>query len=305
MNPNQFKKSALVTASIAREMISISPGARIPTIQEYTQSFDSSRGVVQNALAILQREGGVALDNRGKLGTYLISRNVETLYGLANINSITGSMPTPLNPYLSGLATGICQTMGGCPVPFNFAFMQGAEKRAEALLKGVYDFVVVSQSSANEFCRRHSELEIVMPLAGSVYSPPYFLYCNAKNPDGMTDGAVVALDSKSTDHYLLTMRLAAGKDVHFHPISYVGAHSVFLAGEVDCVVFRKEKRMDEHAFRILPIEVERPDEYLRPAVLINRSNYGMGSILRNYLERDCIARWQSDVVERRTEARFY
>lgn len=305
MNTSYYKKSGLIIANIARQMIGMEPGDRLPTIQEYTETFNSSRGVVQNALMVLQKEGGIALDNRGKMGSFLVANDIGKLFRLANISSITGSMPTPLNRYIGGLATGICQTMSSCPAPFAFAFMQGAERRAEALVRSLYDFVVVTTASAKRHVREHPDLEIVMTLDGCRYSPEFVLctYCDA--PDGIADGCTMGADSTSTDHYAITQRLSAGKNVNFRSIPYMGLRSALMAREVDCIVYRDFSVLNEGDFRILPIGDENQDDYMLPAVLANRGNFGMAAIVKQYLDPRIVASSQKDVLEYRAEPRFF
>lgn len=306
MNTSYYKKSGLVIANIARQMILMEPGGRLPTIQEFTEMFDSSRGVVQNALMVLQKEGGIVLENRGKMGSFLVANDPGRLFGLANISSITGSMPTPLNRYIGGLATGICQAMSSCPAPFAFAFMQGSEQRAGALVRSLYDFVVVTAASAKQHVREHPELEIVMTLDGCSYSPQFVLCTYSDAPDGIGEGCVVGVDSTSTDHYTITRRLCAGKKVNFRPIPYMGLRSALMAREIDCIVYRDfSALLSEGEFRVLPIGDEKQDDYLLPAVVSNRNNFGMAAIVKRYLDPRVVAASQKDVLEYRAEPRFF
>ena len=88
-----FKKDWLVTTGIARLMISTPLDSRLPTVQDYCEIFDCSRGVVQNALASLEASGAVSLNKRGKQGTYLIQKNEDILFQNAGLQFLTGSMP--------------------------------------------------------------------------------------------------------------------------------------------------------------------------------------------------------------------
>lgn len=301
-----YKKTGLVLANIARDMIVIPAGGRIPTIKEYTELFQSSRGIVQNALAALQSEEAITLENRGKMGTFLAGRNIEKLFEMGDADSITGTMPTPLNRHLGGLATGICKTMAHCPSQFTFAFIQGAEKRIASLRRSRYDFVVVSLASAKHHLRLYPELQIALELENCLYSPPFVLCTYSSSPDGIEDGSVVAVDENSTDQFEVTKKLCAGRKVTFHHTSYVGIRAALLSRQADCAVYRQVEWVEtEGGYRVIPLGNGEDDEYTRPVILVNRENYGVDRILRQYLDFAEVSSSQRDVVEHRTEAQFY
>ena len=49
-NMSMYKKTALTLIRMARDLFLTDIGEKIPTINEYTETFDVSRGIVQNAL---------------------------------------------------------------------------------------------------------------------------------------------------------------------------------------------------------------------------------------------------------------
>ena len=117
----KYKKSWLVHACIARELVNCSVGERLPTIQEFTERLHSSRGIVQNALDELQDKGGISLEKRGKMGTFITALERETLFRLGGLEFITGTMPPPMTGDLTSLASGICGAMRESAAPRLFA----------------------------------------------------------------------------------------------------------------------------------------------------------------------------------------
>ncbi|HWQ57373.1 MAG TPA: YhfZ family protein, partial [Clostridia bacterium] len=235
-----YKKDWLVGTRIARGMLGAEPNAKILTIKEYTELFGCSRGIVQNAIDHLEKAGAITLDKRGKNGSFLIAKDEKKLFDNAGLHFITGSMPAPLSIHHAGLATGICQAMTKCSVPFTFAFVQGSKNRADALIREVYDFVVVTQSAAEEYQERYPELELAFPLEGCEYSRPYTLYVNRPDAGGIEDGMTVAADPTSTDQWDLTQLVCAGKNVRIVEMPYISCNFAFLSGKADCVVLQGE-----------------------------------------------------------------
>ena len=89
-NPRLYKKSALITMYMARDLFLTVPGERIPTISEYTRNFDVSRGIVQNALEELTADGCIATEKRGVLGTFLVHADRTLLFSRTGWGSCSG-----------------------------------------------------------------------------------------------------------------------------------------------------------------------------------------------------------------------
>jgi hypothetical protein len=233
----------------------------------------------------------------------LTSVDVPKLFRLGDLSFITGSMPTPLTRILAGLATGICRMMNDCPAPFNFAFVQASGNRVDALLRRIYDFVVVSEKAAEAHLKIHPELEAALVLKESLYAKPYVLFTKDPSIDEVRDGMRLAADPKSVDQHQITLELCKGKNVRIVPCSFTTSHAMFMSGEVDATVFNNDEWASGPGMRVVPIKGQ--EEPLRPCILIHKDNLAMGDILRRYLKDKEIAKWQADVAEGRTQAQYF
>lgn len=321
MDSPRYSKSWLVTTGIARGLLGTETGERLPTIEEYCGIFDCSRGVIQKALATLQDSGAAELDIQGKRGTFLKSKDEAGLFKSAGLKFITGSMPAPLNIHLAGLASGICQAMGQCPVPFTFAFVQGGKNRVDALSRGVYDFVVVTESTARISVAENPHLEIAFPLAESEYSQPYMLYLNRPGLFELEPGMSIAADPTSTDQWELTRLLCKDKQVELVERPYLSASIAFLSGEVDAVIYRgdldialndlyplpftMEKRISNKEVSVVPISPIKLNNMQLPVVMANRKKYGMAGVIKRYLKSDLVAHIQRQVIGMQMAPRFF
>ncbi len=320
MHGAKYKKDWLVTTGIARLMISTPLDSRLPTVNDYCEIFDCSRGVVQTALANLEESGSVSLSKRGKQGSYLAAKSEELLFRSADLQFLTGSMPTPLNIHLAGLATGVCQAMNRCSAPFTFAFVQGGKNRAKALCRQIYDFVLVTRATAREFIARNPQVEEAFPLLDCVYSLPYQLYLNRPGLTEIQDGMTVAVDPSSQDQWQLTQALIAGKQVRLVEMPFIPSRQAFFSGQVDCVVMRGESPYPMSALQtgipsfppiytgersLVPISGALIDEMQQPVVLVNKNNYGMAGILSSYLGGDLVANIQKRVIDQQMTPQFF
>lgn len=321
MNQSPYRKEWLVGTSIARGFMGMSPGERIPTISEYSNLFSCSRGIIQNALNFLETEEAVILDKQGKRGTFLKEKNEHLLLQYSGLTHITASMPPPLNSHFAGLATGICQGMSRSEVPFTFAFVQGAKARMEALTRGSYDFIVATEYAAKKYVEEHSEVEIAFYLKDSIYSLPYKLYINKPGKTEIEDGMTLAVDPYSYDQITLTKKVCEGKDVVIKEMPVISASYAFYSGQVDAIVFRDgiDNRNQQFLNAVLKmdtivspkeiseirIDFKENEEMMVPVVMVNKSNYGIADILKNYLDGNLVGYIQSQVLEGQMAPRFY
>ena len=318
MESSHVKKDWLVTTGIARQMISTPIDSRVPTVNDYCYMFECSRGVIQTAINKLESSGAIKLKRFGKHGRFLEAKDEELLFKNAGLQFLTGSMPTPLNMHLAGLATGVCQSMNRCPIQFTFAFVQGGKNRADALKRQVYDFVIVTRATALEYIGEYPELEEAFPLIGCKYSPPYQLYLNRPGLTEILNGMTIAVDPSSQDQLLLTKALSKGKKVNFAKMPFISSRQAFLSGKVDGVVMRSDspqiaslylmpdtKQINSESISTVPISAELCENMQLPVVLGNKRNYGMRGILQAYLGGELVSFIQNKVLEQDMAPQFF
>jgi hypothetical protein len=260
---------------------------------------------VQKALNDLQSKGALALEKRGKMGTYITACCREILLREGGVEHLTATMPSPLNYELSSLASGVCEAMTSCPVPFNFAFIQSADRRAEALSRSLYDFAITSLASARKLCVKYPDLVIMAAWKDCIYSPRYMLLSNRPGTAGLSPRDRIAADPAATDQFFLTKKICKGKKVKLIECPYVTCRALFMAGDIDFLVYRHEEWTKDARFTASPIEYNNQTDYLIPAALINRNNYNIEKILKPYLRSEIIAAGQTAVLEHRHELTIY
>src|SRR5699024_2723767 len=94
---------------IAKILIPIEPGSRIPRIDDFAQRLSLGRGTVQGGLRVLEDSQVVELQSKGHLGTYLVQKNERLLKKVAGVGAYLGAMPLPYSKMYEGLATGMIE----------------------------------------------------------------------------------------------------------------------------------------------------------------------------------------------------
>jgi hypothetical protein len=119
------------------------------------------------------------------------------------------------------------------------------------------------------------------------------------------DGDTLAADPSCLDQYILTKRLCKGKKVRLIECPYITCRALLIAGEIDFLVYRNETWIYEYALSVRPLEDGQEPDYLLPAILINKQNYNIGTILGSFLRPAIIAESQLAVLEHRKEMQIY
>lgn len=307
MDKKLLNKHGEVTTKLARRVMALDPGDRLPTIVELTEDFGVSRGVVQNAIAFLEDEGCFTLTRCGKLGTVLERVDREALYGLTGWNPIVGAMPVPFNESFRTLASALHAECAKLPVETSVIYASGARVRRSMLKKDFLDYTVTSLAAARQIAVEDEALEILFELPDCRYEEPYGLLFLDQSETEIRDGMRVGIDPDTIDQTALTQAICRGKAVELVPMPFEGTIETLHEGRIDCTVIRREKWLEENlrlSLRPIP-ETDYPAEDTTiPAILINRENYGIRPFLEKHLSPAGIAEAQKRARELQSRYSF-
>lgn len=292
MNKKLLNKHGTVTENLARQVMALNRGDRLPTIVELTEQFGVSRGIVQNAIAFLEEAGCFALSRCGKLGTVLEGVDYVKLYAYTGWNPIVGAMPVPFNESFRSLAAALhaeCQRM---PVESSVIYASGAKVRQSMLKKDFLDYTVTSLAAARHIVAGDGDLEILFELPDCWYEEPYgLLFLNSAETE-IRDGMRVGIDPDTIDQTELTKALCRGKAIELVPMPFEGTIETLHDRSIDCTVIRREKWLEENlrlSLRPIPPTDYPAGDTTVPAILINKNNYGIRPFLEKYLSSAGIA----------------
>ena len=162
MSEALYQKLGVAVNRLALELLTRQEGERIPSISEYQEKFQFSRGTIQNALAFLKESDAVDLVCRGHLGTYIDRLDYRRLQECSFNKELLGTMPLPYSMSYQGLATALYRSLS--PYAFNLLYARGAESRLKLLATGVCQFAVCSRYAAEDAIRRHADVELAVDL---------------------------------------------------------------------------------------------------------------------------------------------
>lgn len=306
MHEQMLQKIGMSVDRLARDLLPRKEGDRIPSISEYQERLQVSRGTIQNALTYLTESGAVRLTRRGHLGTYIEYLDYRRLQECCFHKELLGSMPLPYSMGYQGLATALFQELKS--YAFNLIYSRGAESRLKLVASGVCQFAICSRYAAEEAIRLREDLQIALDLGPGTYLARHVLVFRESGKTAIEDGMRVAYDRASMDHRNLTEMVVEG----FHNINLVEmkAHQTIKAvqtGEVDAGVWNLDEIVESGYTDLnvvpLPITPETA-KYSSAVFVVARKNDEMAQLLRQQIHPDIVRNIQQAVRDGRLSADY-
>lgn len=296
-----MNKNGIVTAKLARELMTMSEGDRIDTVSSYAKKFDSARGTIQKVIKLLEDEKAVELKKRGHLGTFITFIDYKKLWEFTYWGVLTGAAPLPYTKKHEGIATAIYYEMEQKNIPFNFAYMQGAENRARGLLNQRYDFIILSKESALELSTKYPDLSIALEFKPYSYLSGYALVFLEKKYSRIVDGMKIGIDYNSPDHVKLTKQLCKDKKVEFVELQYTTFIPSLINGQIHAAIYNKDtinKPLIKGVVSHKEINLDTFDmgEKTKAVILINNKSFGIGNLIKQVMDIDKVEKIQNDVI---------
>lgn len=249
-----MQKRGIAVQAIARELMPLFKGDKVPTVTQLSKKTGVSRGNVQYALENLRTHGAVKLLTRGHLGTFLEDINYIRLAQVCDIRSVVGVMPLPYSKQYEGLATGLFSALNEGNIEGNIAFMRGSGNRLKQLLSGRYDFAVMSCLAYEQYLNQGENITQVMEFPPGSFVNRHVVMVGS-NFDGKWADKRVGIDYSSLDQKLLTLSYFKDKEVELVPLIYSQILQFLLDGSIDAGVWNIDDiELNTNDISILEIE---------------------------------------------------
>jgi len=298
MKDKLYQKSGMVIMHLARIFMTKKKGDRIETVSEYERELGYARGTIQNALSALKTEGAIALESRGHVGTFVKDIDYKLMWSFTGIDFIMGAMPLPYSKLYEGIATGLYRSAAAQEMDLNMAYVRGAGVRIQMLLKGAYDFVVVSKLAAKQAISEGHELEIGLSFGERTYLSEHVILFADPDKKEIEDGMTIGLDSKSIDQSYITKVLCEGKRVQLAEMPYNQIVQSIQSRKIDAGVWNldeiKEKEIQISYRSISGSDVFR--EASDAVILTAKNNRGINNILKEMIQPEIVLDYQRKVV---------
>lgn len=284
---------------IARYLLDVDVGARLPTVRDLATAHKASYGAVQAALARLEDNGAIVLVRRGWLGAYLESRSLLRLWDAAEGAPLIVALPLPSNLRGQGLATGIKTVLSDAGFDTFMTFIRGSRNRLRALREGRCHVVAMSRFAATLECGPDEDVAAVLePQTFAQERRVFFSERTAPSDRPLR----VVLDRDSADLQRLAELEFADQAVEFVPAIYIQFVGLIESGQADAGVWD----LDETTARLSPriqsrclsehVRSQVHDDDTRVALVTRLGDAPATSVVKRFLSDSSVARIQRSVV---------
>ena len=293
-----MKKSGQALSFLARELIGIPTGDKIPTFSQLSNSLKYSRGTLQNAMGNLQSIGAITLVKRGTLGTFIKDKNIGLLLGCTGISYISGTMPLPYTKAYEGLATGLFDTFStNTHLSIDIAYMRGSKRRINGVEKGQYDFTITSRLAANSAVEAGAAIAITREFGVGSYLSAQSIVFRESGIKTIADGMRIGVDKSSLDHARLTESLTKDKNITYVDINYNQILTFIEKSEIDAAVWNVDNILESHAtLNYLPIETGYDKDETIAVIVTAKDNSIMKTIFDEFLDIEHVLFEQKQVI---------
>ena len=306
MGNELYQKTGVVVNRLAQDFLSRKVGDRIPSISEYQEKLQVSRGTVQNGLNYLKERGALSLTSRGHMGTFIEKLDYHRLQECGFTKEILGSMPLPYSLCYQGLATALYQLMK--PYAFNLVYARGSGSRMKLLSSDVCQFAVCSLYAAEEAIGSNADIDIALDLGPGTYLTRHVMIFRDPEKKAIESGMKVAYDPDSMDHRHLTELMISGvPNVNLVKMKAHQTIKAIQAGEVDAGVWNLDEILESGYtdLNMIPIPIT-PEtaKYSSAAFVVSRGNQEIAQLLCQAIRPEKVRKIQQDVREGKLNADF-
>ena len=218
---------------LAGLILSLSEGDRLPSTRDLAALHGASVGSISNALDSLEGVGAVAIDTRGRLGSFIRDRSVGLLWTAAATCPMVLGLTLASNPRYEGMATALKQVLRRAAIEAYLVFIRGSRTRLAALREARCHAVVISCFAADELCGPSESILFRLPVGSFCAGNAVFYRKGQMEAQGRLR---VAIDRDSYDQTRLTELEFAGREVELRPTILPQMLRLLAIGQVDAAV---------------------------------------------------------------------
>jgi hypothetical protein len=291
-------RSEFIGQLIARSLLGVREGERIPTVRDLAARFGASVGATQAVLARFESDGVVTFDRGRRRGVTIRTRSLGRLWEVAEGMPFVVALPLPTTPTTNGLATAIKAQLAAADVDAFLVFIRGSRRRLEDLRRGQCSAAVMSVLAARE--RDATDQVVVLDFPpGSFVREHRVFYIEPR--DGQLPRVIVDRDSADFQT-LAELEFPAGT-AQFVPANFMQFRRLLHERRADVAILDVEEadgRLPEFV-RDRPLSTRVQEtihgENRRAAIVAQRSRESVQKVLYEALQPEELLRIQREVVD--------
>lgn len=291
-----YKKRGKAINRLAKELLRVKIGDKIPPINELEKILEVSRGTVQNAIKYIIENDAIKVQKRGHQGTLIKDIDYKKLQQIAKINKIQGVMPLPYSKKYQGIATSLYEYFSEYDI--NISYSRGARNRINLIKDEIYHFAICSKYTALKAIQDDSSLIILADFKKHSYLEKHILLSTKEVKS--IDGLRVGIDETSPDQtYLVKKVTEKAKNISYIPMKTYQTISALANDLIDIGVWNYDDIAKADGKGIIVTEIDNKINLddLNSAVIISKKGLcGIDGIVDETIV-DLTLRIQRDVID--------
>lgn len=299
------RSASELRAILARLLIAMPAGERLPTVREFAKTTGASVGSVQGALAELAERGAVSLHHRGHLGAFLVEQDLGRLWEAAEGSPLVIALPLSNTDRIQGLATGLKAQLRTAGIETFSIFIAGSRHRLETLRRGGCHATVMSDLAAGKLCGEGEAGVLRLPPQSYVGEHRVLERKRARRQPRRA-----VIDERSIDQQVLSQLEFADHEIETVSAAYMQFGRLLETRAADVAVWS----VDEVPERLRDLVRMRPlsertraqigDRDTRAQVVTTRNAGTVEALLAGVLDADELTATQRAVMDGRVVAEY-
>ncbi len=284
---------------LANYLLSLGEGEQLLSTRDLAETHGVSMGSISSTINRLEDIGAAKINRRGRLGSFLEQRSLDTLWSIAEKGPMVIALTLPSFPKCEGLATALHSLLNNAGVETYLTFIRGSHNRISALRSGQCHAVVMSELAADELSGEQEEVTLRLPPQSFVTDHRVFY---RRGKEGTSQPLTVGIDHDSFDIEYLTELEFADNEVVFRQMTFTQTDLYFQKSSVDAAISNYDhvERLVDREFSSRPlsqrVQALIGDRDTSAAVVIRSESDSTRTVIKEVLDPEEVVRIQEKVV---------
>ncbi len=296
----ETRKRTEVIQQIATYFLTLEKESVVDSIRTISKTLNASIGLISEAITEIEKAGGVILEKRGQLGSFITDMSVGKLWQIARGEPLVIAHTLPSNHRYEGFATALKTALEDAGLETYFIFIRGSRTRINALREKRCHIAITSLFAAHGLREKTEDITKVFPPCS--FTSAHHLYLRSAVTRDQ-NGLVVGIDPDSFDQMHLSKIEFKNADVRFQHFNFMNIYRYLSSGAVDAAIWTEDDMRPHLGDTVRELALsERTRSIAREgdsqAALVTRSNDPLTQeVIKKTIKANAIIAIQNEVIE--------
>jgi hypothetical protein len=296
----ETRKRTEIIQRISSYFLSREINENMDSVRNLSAKLGASVGLISEAISEIEMAGGVSLEKRGQLGTFIKELSVGKLWMIARGEPLVIAHTLPSNHRYEGFATALKTALQSAGLESYFIFIRGSRTRINALREKRCHIAITSLFAAHGLAGKQEEISMIFPLCS--FTSAHHLYLR----EGISrdqSGLVVGVDPDSYDQMHLSQIEFETTDAQFQNFNFMNIYHYLSTGAVDAAIWTEDDMHPYLSDAIHEFPLSRHTQSIArtgntQAALVTRSDDALThEVIKKTINANAIIAIQNEVID--------